>query len=858
MSIIRSSRWASNWRRRMASAWPLGVLLLALSALFLVPKDRGYFYPFHIANGMEKITLAQSFSLQRGFLYKQLTRRADGTLKYRPYHRFPVTGYALMKLVVTPFSQGLSAPIEAARALMLGFWCGAAVLAYLALARLTRNRPLALLATLLAFASHHMLLFADSLSNEVAMDLCGVMLAFHGMVVFEQSGRRRFGQLVTKTCVALLFGWHVYALVGPFVLLGLAAGALATWRRANIGSEPAGAKAAGAIGCRSVVLLGRGVLRSRHVLLGVVAVLFGAGVLGGNLALERAALGGERPLMELSTVRSALVRTGIAGLGRPSRPSDEAEGESFLKWQLHRVGAMALPFLAYGPFGGIEARLLEGEDAWRGRGWPSLSGVGLVATLLTVGLLCSGLYLRVLAPLASCGFCWAWAVRGNTGIGAHDFESVFYCGVPLVGYLLVPLLLARAAKRRFWMPPSARGRLAEFIHARWRWTGGGAALCASLMFVISHARLVEQRQYPRHATAQRELMTEFERIHEQVGARDLLVCRSEWPAVDFPTYGGPTTMWHAMDFYHYAIAGPVLWYPARLRGAEFWRRRGGPNRVLCPVRVDVPSLRTPTHRHVFFYDSLDAVDAIARVWRREYDRVSATPRVWQSEWDLHWAGGTLAYLKNPCADADVAGHFTLLAQGADASTRGAGGFESRHVSVRHHMRRFDNRCMMRIPMVNPARVRAAFASSDGVGRWRAAFRLDHDALRVIRAATFGLVSTPALEGAGFLVRRHGDALVYLRSPCDPADVEARFFLHVTPVSAAALPAARLDAGFDNLDFAFGEHGAVVDGACVAEVPLPDYAVAEIRTGQFAGGVEAWATRPAIGGAGRRRARKGGP
>ena len=37
-------------------------------------------------------------------------------------------------------------------------------------------------------------------------------------------------------------------------------------------------------------------------------------------------------------------------------------------------------------------------------------------------------------------------------------------------------------------------------------------------------------------------------------------------------------------------------------------------------------------------------------------------------------------------------------------------------------------------------------------------------------------------------------------------------------------------GFDKLDFEFD--GVMYDGKCFATVPLPEYAIAEIRTGQF--------------------------
>ena len=45
------------------------------------------------------------------------------------------------------------------------------------------------------------------INPETVMDLFGVMLTFHGMVVFVQEDR--FRQLLGKVCAALLLGWHV-------------------------------------------------------------------------------------------------------------------------------------------------------------------------------------------------------------------------------------------------------------------------------------------------------------------------------------------------------------------------------------------------------------------------------------------------------------------------------------------------------------------------------------------------------------------------------------------------------------------------------------------------------------------------
>ncbi len=75
-------------------------------------------------------------------------------------------------------------------------------------------------------------------------------------------------------------------------------------------------------------------------------------------------------------------------------------------------------------------------------------------------------------------------------------------------------------------------------------------------------------------------------------------------------------------------------------------------------------------------------------------------------------------------------------------------------------------------------------------------------------------------------------LVYVKEPCRPDDVDAKFFLHLAPVNESDLPKHRQQYGFDNLDFPFRRYGALFDGVCLAQVPLPEYGLTAIRTGQY--------------------------
>ena len=207
--------------RRRSPAPPLALLFLALATVFLFGGGRSYLESSHVLITQNHMTVAMNLSPEHGFLgFYRLTLDGDGNRTYEPYNRFPVLGHVLIKLATLPFPDDLSARLSAARMLMLAFFAAAATTAWLALCRLVRNRWAALAATLLSFSSYYALYYNDMVATEGVVDLFGVMLVFHGMAVYATEGR--FGQLPGKTCVALLLGWHVYALLLPYVVLGLA------------------------------------------------------------------------------------------------------------------------------------------------------------------------------------------------------------------------------------------------------------------------------------------------------------------------------------------------------------------------------------------------------------------------------------------------------------------------------------------------------------------------------------------------------------------------------------------------------------------------------------------------------------
>ena len=84
----------------------------------------------------------------------------------------------------------------------------------------------------------------------------------------------------------------------------------------------------------------------------------------------------------------------------------------------------------------------------------------------------------------------------------------------------------------------------------------------------------------------------------------------------------------------------------------------------------------------------------------------------------------------------------------------------------------------------------------------------------------------------FIDRDDGrNRLLYAKGECTQAEYETRIFLHIAPVNLVDLPPYSQGSSFENRDFPLDYYGGRPEGECVAIVPLPEYPIASIRTGQ---------------------------
>ena len=206
--------------------------------------------------------------------------------------------------------------------------------------------------------------------------------------------------------------------------------------------------------------------------------------------------------------------------------------------------------------------------------------------------------------------------------------------------------------------------------------------------------------------------------------------------------------------------------------------------------------------------------------------VAAGKRIIQSDFDVYLDGRRLVYHKADCRPADRVApfflHVTPTATTVLPPDQVRAGFESQDV----------NSCTIerRLPAYPIRSIRTGqFVRGEGA-LWEVEFtprssrcqqrrRKRCDPQRIVRSV--------------FDVALDGRRLIYSKAECRPADLEARFFLHVIPVDETDLLPSRFPYGFDNLDFS--SHPAkfhVNEFGCTMNKKLPAYAIRHLRTGQY--------------------------
>ena len=769
---------------------PTALLALALAGVFALNSDREHFYAPIEWNSAKNLAIAENLSPQHNFrLFVRLTPPLPGEGEepfYDPYHRFPIGSFALIKLVILPFGDDLGAKVFAGRMLMLAFLSAAALLAYHAIARIASSKWIALTAVLIAFSSYHILWFADHISNEMMIGLFGVMLTFHGMTIFVQEGK--FRQLLIKACAALLLDWHVYALLAPFVALGLGR-ELFTAVRARYQSSDSGRAPSNLL----IVALST-LVRSRYSRLGAVTLLFGLALLSYNVMSEYDALNGETPITDLPSVRSMVNRGGLSFDRLTRFPWDD-----YLVGQFYRAASASIPYWL------METEWLFADTP------PNAPPPWLVAAgvIVSVASLAGAMLVRrqrlLLGTLVLFSFCWTLPMRSQTLPYVHVYEGIYWIAVPLTFATLILLAAQSIGFVRRLIPVAA-------------------ALAALAFSMSAYEMMAKGPESEKDVAYHQALFSDFENIRKTARGKTVVIAQTineRWAL-----YGGFTSK--------YFLAGSLIRYLEEELPAEY-------DFVLIPHHQDASApLLTPENQIAFLHGKADPHELRLARMNSILSSVPEEPFA-RAAYDVYRGDRSVVYVQDPCVGANINLYYTekiflhVFPDNVEdlPEWRKRQGYDDLSFIFPARSVLHDGKCAASVPLPDYAisGVRTGQRRQGAGELWDAAFSFDAEEYQ---AAYESVASLDPDARAEFNV--HIDeserTITYTREPCAAPDVERPFFLHVFPDRADDLPEERRDVGFESLDFDFRLNGAVFEDKCAAKVSLPEYAIAGVRTGQW--------------------------
>ena len=228
-----------------------------------------------------------------------------------------------------------------------------------------------------------------------------------------------------------------------------------------------------------------------------------------------------------------------------------------------------------------------------------------------------------------------------------------------------------------------------------------------------------------------------------------------------------------------------------------------------------------------------------------YQQATAGEPIIRGDYDIYRNGRILTYVKEDCRPGDRAARFGVKVYPAPAALRA--GYIPNQVAYDFRENdgvRLGQVCLALIELPDyPIDFILAGQYADWESRavwwprplWSGLHSLTRPGIEETITAGAESNLRQGEGGVPFALYPQAVRISYYRNPCNPADTAAGFFLHIIPEDTADLPRARRRYGFANRDFAFDRWGEHFEGQCLAVVPLPDYPIKEIRTGQYVPG-----------------------
>ena len=271
-------------------------------------------------------------------------------------------------------------------------------------------------------------------------------------------------------------------------------------------------------------------------------------------------------------------------------------------------------------------------------------------------------------------------------------------------------------------------------------------------------------------------------------------------------------------------------------------QKGGVHDGRCFAAVELPNYEISSIKTGQFSDGVqtwsahynlalpEIMDAV-----RDLQQSGTEPYI-RSDFDVYINDGRLLYANDSCNIEDGETPFFLHVFPADDADLPAGreesGFDNLGFELVQKGGMHDGVCFAAVDLPNYeiSSIRTGQVA-DSAETWRARYNFALPGI-IDAVQKFRLSGREPDIRSNFDVYIDNDQLIYAKDSCDADDRDTPFFLHVFPGDENDLAEGREESGFNNLGFELMQRGGVHDGDCFAVARLPEYGIANIRTGQW--------------------------
>ena len=247
----------------------------------------------------------------------------------------------------------------------------------------------------------------------------------------------------------------------------------------------------------------------------------------------------------------------------------------------------------------------------------------------------------------------------------------------------------------------------------------------------------------------------------------------------------------------------------------------------------------------------EAQDGYAHIWEGDVYRIGVDANfespegiepVIRSHFDVYLIDGSLIYAKQQCSQEDMTARFFVSVFPVDANDLSDDNKRRGYHSIEFDFGDYgaiaaDGMCWTEVDLPNypiaALHTGQYVAVDDGYHYpWEGHYRVNGVNHLVGAEADFGfLTDREPIIRSDFDVYLIADRLIYANERCSQEDVAARFFINIFPAYEDSLPGRIRQRGYASAEFNIADD-TIADGKCWAEVSLPDYPIAELRTGQY--------------------------